>query len=175
MKKAIFIIITTLLVIGFSKSNSQAINISDEAIRLRIVANSDSQYDQDIKLKVKSLVEQELVSSINSDDSITDVRQKIKDSIPIFDKKINKLFKDFKYNQTYTINYGMNYFPTKEYNGVTYNAGNYESLLINIGNAEGHNWWCILFPPLCLLEAEESDQVEYKFFVTELLDKFLNH
>ena len=71
----------------------------------------------------------------------------------------------------YNINYGDNYFPKKELNGINYKAGKYESLVIKLGEAQGNNWWCVLFPPLCLLEAEENTEVEYKFKVLELLDK----
>ena len=69
----------------------------------------------------------------------------------------------------------MNYFPKKVYKGVTYEAGNYESLVITLGDGLGKNWWWVMFPPLCLLEAEETEEtteVEYKFFIKELIDKY---
>ena len=63
--------------------------------------------------------------------------------------------------------------PEKEYKGVKYKEGYYESWVITLGEGEGNNWWCVLFPPLCLVEAEEADEVEYKFFIKELIDKYL--
>ena len=63
--------------------------------------------------------------------------------------------------------------PEKEYKGTTYEEGYYESLVITLGSGEGDNWWCVLFPPLCLLEAEDSDDVEYTSYVKELVDKYL--
>ena len=77
-------------------------------------------------------------------------------------------------NLEYKINYGMNYFPEKEYKGVTYEEGEYESLVITLGNGLGENFWCVLFPPLCLLEAdeEETEEVEYTSFVKEIIDKY---
>lgn len=79
------------------------------------------------------------------------------------------------YNVNYKMNYGMNYFPEKEYKGVTYNEGEYESLVITLGNGNGKNWWCVMFPPLCLLEAEENklEEVEYKSFVKTVLNQYL--
>ena len=67
------------------------------------------------------------------------------------------------------------YFPKKKYKGITYKEGNYESLVITLGEGAGDNFWCVLFPPLCLIEADETsnDNVEYKFFVKELIDKYL--
>ena len=52
----------------------------------------------------------------------------------------------------YKVNYGMNYFPVKKYDGVTYKEGNYESLVVSIGEAKGNNYWCILYPPLCMID-----------------------
>ena len=69
----------------------------------------------------------------------------------------------------------MHYFPTKTYKGITYDEGNYESLLVTLGSGKGDNWWCVLFPPLCLLEAEESSDVkdvEYKSFIKEIIEKY---
>ena len=67
----------------------------------------------------------------------------------------------------------MNYFPEKEYKGVVYEEGEYESLVITLGNGLGENFWCVLFPPLCLLDTEEEpENVEYTSFVKEVIDKY---
>ena len=78
------------------------------------------------------------------------------------------------YDNNVEVNYGMNYFPEKTYKGVKYKEGEYESLVVTLGKGEGNNFWCVLFPPLCLLEAEEDDtnEVEYTSFVKELIDKY---
>ena len=72
------------------------------------------------------------------------------------------------------MNYGINYFPEKKYKGVIYEEGYYESLVITLGKGNGENWWCVLFPPLCLMEGEDNntDEVEYKSFVKEMIDKY---
>ena len=72
-----------------------------------------------------------------------------------------------------TINFGDNYFPEKEYKDVIYEEGKYESLVVTLGNGEGDNWWCVLFPPICTLEVEENKDIEYKFFVKEIFEKYL--
>ena len=66
----------------------------------------------------------------------------------------------------------MNYFPSKEYKGIKYAAGEYQSLVVTLGNGLGDNWWCVLFPPLCLLEAEDSSDVEYHSFVADMIEKY---
>ena len=102
-----------------------------------------------------------------------EARKIIKDNINELDSNVKKVLEKEKYNKNYTISYGQNYFPEKEYKGVKYKEGYYESLVITLGEGEGNNWWCVLFPPLCLVEAEEADEVEYKFFIKELIDKYL--
>ena len=77
---------------------------------------------------------------------------------------INSKTKDYK------INYGINYFPKKIYKGVIYPEGEYESLVITLGSGLGDNWWCVLYPPLCLIEDNKiTDDVEYRLLVQDVL------
>ena len=78
-----------------------------------------------------------------------------------------------KYNVTYDISFGDNFFPEKEYKGVKYQAGNYESLVIKLGSGEGQNWWCVLFPPLCLLDENKNlENAEYELYASKIINKF---
>jgi len=173
MKKFIIIlgILITYLIVG--NISAEEIKIPDEAIRFRVVANSDSKYDQSIKLKVKTEVEKELYNMLKDTKGIDEARNTITNNLDDIDNKVNNLLIKEKYNLGYNLNFGYNYFPEKEFNGVVYEEGMYESLLVTLGEGKGDNWWCVLFPPLCLLEAEESDEVEYKFFIQELIEKYL--
>ncbi len=173
MKNFIIIlgILITYLIIG--NTSVEAVKIPNEAIRFRVIANSDSNYDQNIKIKVKNEIEKELFKLLKESKGISEARKIINDNLNNIEKKVNDLLIKEKYTLGYKVNFGYNYFPEKEFNGVTYEEGMYESLLITLGEGKGENWWCVLFPPLCLLEAEESDKVEYKFFVQELIEKYL--
>ena len=73
----------------------------------------------------------------------------------------------------YNINYGYNYFPTKEYRGIKYKEGYYESIVISIGDAKGDNFWCVLFPNLCLIDTENTTDIEYKSWALEKINKIL--
>ena len=66
----------------------------------------------------------------------------------------------------------MHFFPKKEYKGVVYKEGEYESLLITLGKGQGDNFWCVLFPPLCVMEEDETKDVEYKWFIKDILEKY---
>ena len=73
----------------------------------------------------------------------------------------------------YDINYGINFFPEKEYDDYVYQEGNYESLVIKLGEAKGNNWWCVMYPPLCLIDqnSNNKEDVEYKLYIKEILQK----
>jgi len=169
MKKIIIILfILTLCTVLFNKEKQ--VVIPNTAIRFRIIANSDSKKDQSLKYKIRNDIEPDIINTISSVKTIEEARNNIVSYIPNIEEKIST------YTQDYKINYGNNYFPKKEYKGVIYEEGEYESLVITLGNGLGENWWCVLFPPLCLLEAEESEieNTEYKFFINEVLSKFKN-
>lgn len=173
MKKPliIFVVIALLLTLGRIKAESNL--IPDDAIRLRVIANSDSKYDQQIKMKVSDMLQQDIYNLLKDTKGIEEARKKINENLPTMDNNIKEVLLKENYPLNYTIHFGDNYFPEKEYKGIKYNAGYYESVLVTLGEGKGKNWWCVLFPPLCLIEAEESDEVEYKFFVQELIEKYL--
>ena len=77
-----------------------------------------------------------------------------------------------KYELPFDINFGLNYFPKKEFKGIIYNEGYYESVVVTLGEGLGDNWWCVLFPPLCMIEAQESTNVEYTTVVKEVINKY---
>lgn len=171
-KKILFLAGILIILYFFGKAPAGALKIPDEAIRIRVIANSNSLYDQEMKLKVSDNLQTEIYDLLKNADSIVSARKIIKDNISNLDKKVRQTLDKNNYNISYNLNFGKNYFPKKDFKGITYDAGYYESVVVSLGKAEGDNWWCVLFPPLCLLEAEESDEVEYKFFVQELIEKY---
>lgn len=179
MKKIILIIITVIVAIMvYINVNADVgeIVIPEAAIRVRVIANSNSIHDQSMKMKVKEKIEQTISPLLIDVDNVEDARNIISEQIGKLEEDVEVLFRDNEYNKSIMINFGDNYFPEKDYKGVHYDEGEYESLVVTIGEGEGDNWWCVLFPPLCLLEASESDtnEVEYQFFVTKMLDKIFS-
>lgn len=168
-----YIIISIILLLVITNIKASSNIIPDEAIRLRVIANSNSQYDQNIKLKVKDQIQIDLYNLLKNTKGIDDARNIINNNINNISNEVKKILEQENYNYPFTINFGQNYFPEKTYKGITYDEGYYESLVVTLGSGEGNNWWCVLFPPLCLLEAEESDEVEYKFFIQELIEKYV--
>ena len=170
IKKVILGIIICLITINIVRGNSYGKDIPDEAIRLRIISNSDSEYDQEVKMKVKTKIQNELSILLKDVDNIMESRQIIANNFSNLDKLVSDTLSEENYDLGYKINYGYNYFPQKEYNGKVYEEGEYESLLVTLGAGKGSNWWCVLFPPLCIVEAEEDDEVKYESFFSKLIN-----
>ncbi len=171
MKKIILISLLVLSIYLFNNTNEkEEIVIPDTAIRFRILANSNTVYDQNIKLKVKERLEKELFNILSTAKTPKESEILIKTNM----NNINKIVKEELVNEkySYNIDYGMNYFPEKEYKGVKYKEGEYKSLLVTLGKGEGDNFWCVLFPPLCMMETEEKTEVEYKFLIKDTLEKY---
>lgn len=174
MKKTILILIGIFVVyyvIGIT--SSKVIKIPDEAIRFRVVPNSNSNEDQKVKLLVRDEVQSYLADILHNVDNIDVSRSVISSNLPNIKTKIGTIFASEDYDLPYEVNFGLNYFPAKEYKGLTYNSGYYESLVITIGSGLGDNWWCVLFPPLCLIEAEENEDIQYTSYVKEILDRYV--
>lgn len=173
MKKIIIIILAVIISIFiYNEKKEYTIIIPDSAIRLRVIPNSNAAIDQKMKIKVKKYLEDNTYKLLKDKDNIEDARKTIIESIPNIEDNINKIFKENNYDKQYRVEYGNNYFPEKEYRGVKYSNGYYESLVVSIGKAEGDNWWCVLFPNLCLVDLDKKDDMEYKIWVTEVIKKY---
>lgn len=164
--KKIIVILFLLVSISIIVNEKENILIPKDAIRFRIIANSNSLEDQELKLTIKNDVEKELFALLKGANTVDEARKRINNNIDSIKEIVDK------YNVEYDISYGNNYFPTKEYKGVNYTGGEYESLVISLGNAVGKNWWCVLFPPLCMLDEQTNlSDKDYRFFVYDLINK----
>lgn len=152
-------------------SNEDVIIIPNNSLRFRVVASTNSLEDYKIKEKVKKALEQELTELLKSAKTLSETKELISSNYNYLDNIVKKTLETFDVD--YNINFGINYFPKKIYKGIVYEAGDYDSLVITIGKGLGENWWCVLFPPLCLLEDNENtSDVEYQFFISRIIAKF---
>ena len=167
MKKIIVcLFIVTVLVLVIKEEIK--VLIAEDAIRFRIIANSNSIEDQKEKIEIRNELEPIIGDILTNSTTKEETKTEINNNL----YKINHVID--KFNTTYDVNYGLNFFPEKNYKGVTYKEGNYESLVITLGDGLGDNWWCVLFPPLCLLEANETnyDDITYTSYIQELINKY---
>ena len=174
MKKIILIIITLIVaLLVYVNVNADEIVIPSSAIRVRVIADSNTIEDQSMKMKVKEYIDKYLSVKLLNIDNTKEARNTINNELDNLNKGIKELLKENNYDKDFIIHFGDNYFPEKNYKGTTYKSGIYESLVVTIGKGQGDNWWCVLFPPLCLLETEENklEDTEYQFFVKKMLNK----
>ena len=171
MKKILIILAVIILILSSEKT--EKVTIPKEAIRFRVIANSNNEEDQKIKKEITNKLNKEFYK-LNQVNNIYDAKKQIELHIPLVRSIVEETLEKNKLVKKYDVNYGLNYFPEKEYNGVIYPEGEYESLVVTIGDGLGENFWCVLFPPLCLLEPEKTDtsDVEYTSFIKEVLEKY---
>ena len=171
MKKILIVLVVLTMFLIYNEVKEKPIIIPDTAIRLRVIPNSNTSLDQNMKNQVKKYLEQDTYKKLENINNINDARKIINNNLDNIDKSINNIFKKNNYNMDYNINFGYNYFPEKEYKQVKYKEGYYESIVITICDGKGDNWWCVLFPNLCLVDLENNEQIEYKSWVAEKLNK----
>ena len=147
----------------FSYSNKVFAGLQDNIFRLHILANSNSESDQALKLAVRDSIIEYMetinISSTTKEETINNVNNNLDNLKVVAENKI----KELGYDYPVTIEVGNFYFPTKYYGNISLPAGDYDALRIKIGEAQGQNWWCSLFPPLCFIDIssgylEEDDQ-----------------
>lgn len=166
MKKIIYLLLFVIVIIFVSKPRY---NLSGDMVRFRVIPNSNSSIDILIKEKVVNELSTLLFKDSND---INETRNNVVNNLDKVNLSIDKVFKENNYNLKYKVKYGMNYFPRKEYNNIEFEAGEYESLVVEIGEAKGNNYWCILYPPLCMVDYEKDEKIEYKSKIYEVLSKW---
>jgi stage II sporulation protein R len=134
--------------------------IPKQAIRLRILAHSDRPEEQWIKRKVRDEIVREIGSWKRKPKTIEEARKTIRERLPKFQALAEQTLKKYGFSHPVLVRFGKVPFPTKLYGERLYPAGEYEALLIQIGDGKGENWWCVLFPPLCFIDMENGDAVD---------------
>lgn len=158
-KKLNFIFILTILVfiyialLSFNYSKAISSNLSDSVFRLHIIANSDSSADQELKLKVRDKIIEYMNTLTSNSSDKKDVISIVNNHLDSFKEIALNTIKENGYNYDVNIEIGNFHFPTKSYGDISFPAGNYDALKIEIGDAIGQNWWCVLFPPLCFVNS----------------------
>ncbi len=201
MKKFLpFLLLIMLFVVFFfftidNYASTVSTDLSNSFFRLHILANSDSDEDQELKLKVRN----KIIEYMNKHNfkSKQDAINYVQNNTNEFYKIAENTIKENGYNYSVKINIGNFYFPTKYYGNISLPAGYYDGIKIEIGEAKGQNWWCSLFPPLCFVDissgivdeedledlennlndeeykliTDSNNKIKFKFKIIELLNK----
>ena len=160
MKRLICLLISVLVIFSLLFRNDKVVSqseISDKLIRFHIIANSDTIEDQALKLKVRDKVLAYISPKLSNSKSIDESRLIIKNNDDEMKKIAEQVVKSNGYSYKISSSLGRGNFPIKTYGNITLPQGNYEAYKIMIGEAEGQNWWCVMFPPLCFVDISKGE------------------
>ena len=166
IKKRIYILIVILMGILLSttlmiskeinKIEACTYDYKEKLIRFHVIANSDTEEDQELKLKVRDAVISYLQPKLEQSKSIEESEIIIKNEYDNLEEIANKVIVDNGYDYNVNIGLKYSYFPAKQYSSVVLPAGKYKALKIIIGEGNGKNWWCVMFPPLCFVDEQNG-------------------
>lgn len=152
----IFLFILYTFICAFSYASTVSSDIADSVFRLHILANSDSEEDQSLKLKVRDNI-LEYMKEISSDaSSKEEIMTIMEENLDAFEGIALETINAEGYDYDVNLEIGNFDFPTKTYGDISLPAGMYDALRVEIGEAKGHNWWCVMFPTLCFVDVSSG-------------------
>ena len=160
MKKSVLILLSALLLLiallSILPIHSESL-IYDEVLRLHVIANSDSEADQELKLLVRDEILKETQKILKNAKSREEAEKIISEHSALLENIAIETVRKNCFDYPVALELGKENYPTKNYESCAFPSGEYLSLRIKIGEASGENWWCVLFPPLCLSAATDKD------------------
>lgn len=150
---------------SFAKTSEE---IRSDVLRLHVIANSDTSVDQNLKLRLRDYILQEGKDIFNGSVNVENAVEKIEPVLPELEKSAKEFVNRAGFDYDVKISLSNEYFTTRTYETVTLPAGKYLALRVVIGSGEGHNWWCVMFPPMCVPAADIKDEIENVFSEKEI-------
>jgi stage II sporulation protein R len=130
--------------------------IAQKVLRFHVIANSDSEEDQKLKMTVKEALVSSLTPQLKDMSDIAKVKTVVSDQLDSIQKTAENIIRQQGYDYSVAVSLEKCYFPLKIYDNYSFPPGYYEALRVKIGKAEGKNWWCVMFPPLCFVDETYS-------------------
>ncbi len=152
---ALLLGLAAALLLGLWLEREQS-DLADSVLRLHVLANSDSESDQALKLKVRDRVLAEAEAILPEHASLEEATQRLAENLPRLAAAGAEVVAQEGYDYPVSAGLEETWFPTKEYEDFSLPAGRYQALRVVIGEGAGQNWWCVVFPPLCLGSASET-------------------
>lgn len=155
---SILIILATVVSVLIFPVNGE-VGIYDQTIRLHVVANSDTQADQTLKLEIRDEILIDVAEYLDDCNTKFEAEQILEKQKQKIQDTAKRVVEENGYDYEIDVVMGEEYYPTREYEGVKLPAGRYYSVRVNVGEAAGQNWWCVLFPPLCVGTATAKEEM----------------
>lgn len=153
-------LVITICVGGFTTFAAECDNIRQDVLRLHILANSDSEEDQALKLQVRDRILSEMDETFDLPETLEEAKESAQKNLEIIQEIAEDEIAKNGYNYSVNAEYVNMYFTTRQYETFTLPAGSYDAVRVTIGEAEGQNWWCVLYPPLCLPAAQPEQTLQ---------------
>ena len=150
---------------SFAKTSEE---IRSDVLRLHVIANSDSSVDQNLKLRLRDYILEEGEDIFDGSVNVENAVKKIEPKLAELENSAETFVKNAGFDYDVKITLSNEYFTTRTYESVTLPAGKYLALRVVIGSGEGHNWWCVMFPPMCVPAADKKDEIENAFTDKEI-------
>lgn len=187
-RRDLFLCITCLLLAllltlaeGRQKEEALAARIAPEILRFHVLANSNSKKDQSLKLKVRTMLLNSIYEGLGENASLGETKAYVTEHKKELEEDAEQYMKSLGYDYPAHIEVTQCYFPTKAYGDMVFPCGSYEAVRVEIGKGKGHNWWCVLYPPLCFVDSsyavvpqnskdilmESIDQADYNRLLKE--------
>lgn len=152
---SVFLILSLALILA---PVADAQEIYTGTLRLHVLANSDSDRDQAVKLKVRDRILELMEERLENAEDAEESKEIITAALGEIEKAAAEKLGEYGFDYGVKVDFGEEYYPTREYGDATLPAGNYSSLRVMLGEANGQNWWCVLFPPICTSPAKAEDE-----------------
>ena len=145
------------ILVSMARFDASCLELKDNLLRLHIVANSDSEPDQALKLKVRDRILRVGSSAFSDNENLIIAKETAEKMLPLFKTEALKVINENGFNYSVDVTVGKAYFDTRVYENFTLPAGEYDALKVVLGEGKGKNWWCVIFPSVCIPSASNKN------------------
>ena len=173
--KSIAIFLSVCMILSACSVHNNQDGTSPTLLRIHLRANSNDSVDQAVKMVVKDEITGYLEDMLADTSDFTDAFNKVEKAIPTLTLIAKRTLEREGFSYGANVKLCNEYFPTRSYCDMVIESGYYDALIVELGQAKGDNWWCVIYPPLCFVNASESNGVQYRSKIKELWDKFADN
>jgi len=171
--KSLWVGLTILIMAGLLVIGTTYKEVNTEYLSIHIRANSNSEADQRIKYQIKDKVVEVLTPLVAECQSFEDVKIVMSQNLSLVDSVATTILKQNNFDYVAKSKLAVEEFPTRSYNNFVLESGFYDALIVELGKAEGDNWWCVVYPPLCFVNSAAGSNVVYKSRFLEMIKNFI--
>lgn len=171
--KKVWVILSVILMVAILIIGTTYKEVNTEYLRIHIRANSNLEVDQLVKYEIKDAIVEALIPYVANCNSFEDVENMLQKNLALIDGVANSVLKQNGFSYFAKSKLASEEFPTRSYNGFVLEEGIYDALIVELGDADGDNWWCVIYPPLCFTSSSSGSNVVYKSRIIEMIKNII--